>query len=153
MLCDELSLRDLHLQTLLILTQCEYRCLQKKSPSALFLDPEKTKVWVWEIRKVLNPDLGQRGRFWNIDGHELDNLIAKWLEKDSICTNSARRIQICAPKNHLDGCLSKSRKPRKYLVKQKKYAESPEDLEAEHGKKSKKAKFKPVCQKCRQGPN
>ena len=90
-----------------------YRCVQKKGLSAHFLDPEKAEALYGQIGKVLNPDWGQRGRFSNIDGHELDNLITKWLEKDSIHTDSARRIQIWAPKNHLDGCLSKSRKPRK----------------------------------------
>ena len=75
-----------------------YRCVQKKSLSAHFLDPEKADALCGQIEKVLNPDWGQRGGCWNIDGHELDNLIAKWLEKDSLHTNSARRIQIWAPK-------------------------------------------------------
>ena len=66
----------------------------KKHLSAHFLDPEKAEALYGQIGQVLNPDWGQRGRFRNIDGHELDNLIAKWLEKGNIHTNSARRIQI-----------------------------------------------------------
>ena len=42
---------------------------------------------------------------------ENKDVLEKWLEKD-IHTNSARRIQICAPNHHPDGCLSKYRKPR-----------------------------------------
>ena len=33
------------------------------------------------IRKVLNPESGQRSGFENIDGHELDDTIYKWLGK------------------------------------------------------------------------
>ena len=79
-------------------------------------------------------------------------MIDKWLEKDSIHTNSARIIQIGAPKNHLDGHLSKSRTPRKYREKQKKCAEGPENSESENGNFSKN-KIKLLGPKCRQGPN
>ena len=127
-----------------------YRCVQKKSLLAHFLDARKADHLYWQFRKVLNPDWGQGGGFWNIDGHDIDNLIAKWLEKDSIHTNSARRIQIWAPKNHLDGCLSKSWKPRNYRVRNKKVCWEPGEL---GGQISKFSKFKPVRPKCRQGPN
>ena len=55
--------------------------------------------------------------------------------------------------NHLNGCLSKSRKPRNYQVRQKKCAESPENSEAENWQISKCSKFKPLRPKCRQYPN
>ena len=48
----------------------------------MFSDPEKAEIVFWQVWKVLNPDMGQRGGLWNIDGHESDNVIAKWLEKN-----------------------------------------------------------------------
>ena len=48
--------------------------------AAKFLDPKKAEIVFWQIRKVLNSDMGQRDGGWSRGDHEIHNLIAKWLE-------------------------------------------------------------------------
>ena len=79
----------------------------------MWLATERVRGVLAKIQKLHPPRLGEIVGFGKIICHNIDNCLAKWLENGSVHTNSVSRIQIGAQKNHLDGHLSRSMKPRK----------------------------------------